>query len=126
MVEFALMAPILMFILLGVLDFGMVYYYEIASANAAREAAAYVAHSGDTIGAGSIANEELTPLSGTTKVVYCQGYGSQPAQCPPNGDPSGNPLYVVTVSVPFTPLTPFIGQFFPNNAVSSTVIFSAS
>ena len=41
MTEFALILPVLMLILLGVVDFGRVFYYWTSMANAAREGARY-------------------------------------------------------------------------------------
>lgn len=43
MVEFALVLPILLVILCGIIDFGWLYSCKIASTNAAREAARYTA-----------------------------------------------------------------------------------
>ena len=50
-VEFALLVPLLMLIVLGIFDLGRVYFAAITIANAAREGARYgIEHPGDTAG----------------------------------------------------------------------------
>jgi Flp pilus assembly protein TadG len=48
MVETALMLPILLLLLVGIVDLGRIFYYEIALANAAREGARVGTNSGAT------------------------------------------------------------------------------
>ena len=55
LVEFALMMPFLLVILLGVADLGRAFYYTSAIANAARAGAAYAAANGPSTSAASVA-----------------------------------------------------------------------
>jgi PKD repeat protein len=135
MVEFALIVPIFLFLLLIAIDFGRTFFSYIEVNNAAREGAAYAAGNPTAlVGANSITSHALQETN-----VQQQG-GENPitvtAAC---ADPSGNPLVggcaaapggggignsiTVNVAEPFTFVTPVIGGFFNN---SFTISASAS
>lgn len=48
LVEFALMIPILVVLVIGALDFGMAFYYKVVLTNSAREGANYVVYHAGT------------------------------------------------------------------------------
>jgi len=87
-VEFAIILPLLMLILFGVLDLGRVFFAAITIANAARAGARYAAqHPTDTNGTKAVAQAEaqgqgITIYGPTAVSVTCpQGCGSnQPIQ----------------------------------------------
>ena len=117
LVEFAIILPVLVLIVLGAVDFGRVLFSWIEVQNASREAAAYaILNPTDSSGIRVHAQQETSVQSqrgegGLTITVTCQRSDTQA------GVPC-NSLYVndlgstVTVSVtePFTFFTPLIGN----------------
>ncbi|MBN1955206.1 MAG: pilus assembly protein [Anaerolineae bacterium] len=123
LVEFALLLPILLIIMAGVLDLGRLYYTYVAVTDAAAEGASYASRhpnaSTETITAwaqassGGLINLEQ---DGTVEVI-------RPSLM--YGDP-----ITVSVSYSYTVATPFIqamfpGGQFPLRAVASEVILTA-
>ena len=125
LVEFALIVPILLFILVIAIDFGRLFYLNIGIINGAREGAAYGA------------DHPLSPPTEITTRVR-QELGLSPADpsvtvtrtcsstclsslavSPPN-------TITITASTTFSFLTPFINTFFggalPMSAASTAVI----
>ncbi len=101
LVEFALLIPVLMFVLAGVLDLGRAYYSYVMITNAAREGASYGASNPTNIG-----SDCTTP--GTIKFAACQeAAGSNFALSASNitvtesPDSSSGSSITVTVSVTF-------------------------
>lgn len=75
-VEFALVAPILLAILLGTIEFGRAYNIQISLTHAAREAARYMAVHKDwedaaTEGVGAAPSVDLDPSHFTTSTENC-------------------------------------------------------
>jgi Flp pilus assembly protein TadG len=130
-VEFALVAPVLILIILGILDFGRAINAYVTVGNAAREGTHYLSIH-PTAGPSAIASavrERVVPLDPTQVTVtatYNDGSTFQPwpANPTPNASPVDTPVRV-TVSYPWSAIT-FIGQFFPGGTgatftASSTV-----
>ncbi len=92
LVEFALIFPILLLMLAGIVDLGRAYSVYTLITNAAREGAQYgTFHSDDTTG---IRTKVTNTLAGTGIAV------TNPSACPdicilyPNGNSAGNPIDV--------------------------------
>lgn len=99
--EFAIILVVLMFLLLGTLDLGRAFYYQVALTNAAREGARYGA-SNPTDAAGIVARvqAESSPIAIASGDI---------AVATPNGASAGNPLEV-TVTYSFPAVNPFIAS----------------
>jgi Flp pilus assembly protein TadG len=132
LVEFALLLPLLMLVVLGGIDFGRAMFSWIQVTNASREAAAYAAFNpNDTGGITLRANQE-------TNVQQQRGEGALDiaVSCAraDNGDPVpcssafvaglGSTI-TVTVSEPFTFFTPLVNNLMPGFALgaSSTTFY---
>jgi hypothetical protein len=106
LVEFALVVPLLVLIVLGIIDFGRIFYTYEALANAAREGARYCAlKPGDTPGTRARVAGELgglvTPIAGET---VCQITNNQAT---------------VTAAATVTLVTPFMAKIIdPNTSLS--------
>jgi Flp pilus assembly protein TadG len=138
LVEFALIVPVFLILLLMAVDFGRLFFTYIQVSNAAREAAAYgAAQPTDTVGMQARAVQEknaqtqgegpLDPISTT-----CRNQAGTVIACSaaPGGGGAGNTL-TVTVRQPFTFLTPLINSFFGSNlgmtsSVTTAVLVSAA
>ncbi len=137
-VEFALVLPIFLVLLLMAVDFGRLFFTYIQVSNAAREAAAYGAtQPTDSVGMQARAVQEknaqsqgegpLDPI-----VTSCANQGGTTIACSaaPGGAGSGNTL-TVTVRQPFTFLTPLINDMFGGSlrmtaSVTTAVFVSAA
>ena len=119
MVEFALVLPIFLLILCGIIDFGWLFYNQLSLNNACREGARYAvvhtAEDGDTI---SIINH----IENTTTTVFANdGVDISVSYSSPNDPTSGD----ITVSMEaeisfFTPvLSTILGK---EKTITSTVI----
>lgn len=121
-VEFALVVPIFMLVLLMAVDFGRLFYSYVQISNAAREAAAFGATAPtDTAGMQSRAIQEKSsqsqgepPLDPITTTCANPAGTSIPCVSAPGGAGAGNTL-TVAVHQPFNFLTPLINDFFGNN-----------
>lgn len=123
LVEFALVIPILLTLVLVAVDFGRIYFTTIQVANAAREAAAYGAQfPTDSTGMLSRANAERNSqtqsgqqntLTSSNVSAACKTPGGSSISCSAasGGSGTGNTL-TVSVNTPFTFLTPFITNLF--------------
>lgn len=133
-VEFALVLPIFLALLLMAVDFGRLFFTYIQVSNAAREAAAYGAtQPTDTSGMQARAVQEknsqtqgegaLDPISAT-----CADQAGTAIACSaaPGGVGAGNTL-TVTVRQPFRFLTPLVNDMFGNSfgmsASATTAVF---
>ena len=108
LVEFAIILPVFLFLIVVIFDFGRAVYYYSAIHNAAREGARYgVIHPDDSsdiaaraknyaIGLGVSDITVTTDITGTELVGTFQ-----------------NPTIKVTVSYPFTPVTPLVSAILP-------------
>lgn len=106
LVEFALVLPVLLMLMMGVLDFGRVFFTLVALHDAADEGATYAAiRPNDLSGVQERAAEastELVPVDPTTVAIVYPGTLAV-----------GQPI-TVTVSFPFELYTPFVQSFFEN------------
>jgi Flp pilus assembly protein TadG len=110
LVEFALILPVFIFLVVVIFDFGRAVYYYNAIHNAAREGARYgVVHPSvsdyDEIKAKAV--EYAIGLGLTNTDVEVQ---AGPDEYVGNFD---NPTIQVTVSYDFTPVTPFVADLLP-------------
>jgi Flp pilus assembly protein TadG len=111
MVELALVLPICMWILLGIVDFGRVYFFYLASTNAAREGARYWANN-PTASASAIQTKVIA--EGSPQVTLTAAMISTV--------PSGTctDLCAVQVAYPFTAATPMISSLWGGGALTVT------
>jgi Flp pilus assembly protein TadG len=132
MVEFALILPVMILLLLGAIDFGRLFFTYIQVTNAAREAAAFAA-ADPTVSQATVAaraDQEAKTQSqrgeGSLAVdaPICQTVAVPPvtvscatAQATNTG--TGNQV-LVNVSRPFTFLTPIIGNMFGTLTLSAS------
>ncbi len=104
LVEFALLFPILIMLLLGLVDFGRVYYVAVAINDAADEGATYAAiRPNDDAG---IAARATGATGGLVTITADQVMIYQPPTVAP-----GQPITVV-VQYHFDFYTPFVSSFF--------------
>jgi Flp pilus assembly protein TadG len=116
LVEFALIAPVLISLLGGAVDLGSAIALSVRVENAARTGAQYVTRMPtDTAGAQTVALNALSGVRGAAVVV-----GPMVCQCPPAGAATGGAVvactstcatgmaqYItVTATAPFTPIFP--------------------
>lgn len=130
MVEFALIAPLLIALLGGATDLGGAIALSLRVENAARTAAQYISRKpADITGAQNVALTTLSGVSGAAVVV-----GSMVCQCPPTGSATGGAVvdcttntcatglaqYIsVTATAPFTPIFP-TSSLLPFNNITGT------
>jgi Flp pilus assembly protein TadG len=108
LVEFALVLPVLIVVLMAIFDFGFgIYTYNVLS-NAAREGARY----------GIIATKTDTQIKNTviSKAVGVPLNASQITITPSPTRTSGGTI-TVRITYPFAPITPLIGQVFGPSGV---------
>jgi Flp pilus assembly protein TadG len=133
-VEFALVLPIFLALLLMAVDFGRLFFTYIQVSNAAREAAAYGAtQPTDTVGMQARAVQEKNSQSqgeGALDPITtsCANQAGTTIACTsaPGGTGAGNTL-TVTIRQPFRFLTPLINDMFGNSfgmtASATTAVF---
>ncbi|MCG2621615.1 pilus assembly protein [Arthrobacter sp. I2-34] len=100
-VEFALVLPILLLVVIGIAEFGRAFFTEISLAQAAREGARVMAltqDSGQATAAAITAAPGLNPVLGSGNITM-------PSTCTEGSQ------VTVTVSYSLTALTGFIGPF---------------
>ncbi len=124
LVEFALILPILLFILVIAIDFGRLFYLNIGINNGAREGAAYGADNPNaTSEITTRVRQELGLATGDTSVVVTKTCSPD---CFTSRTVSPPHTIRVTASTSFSFLTPFINVFFggaiPMSAASTAVI----
>lgn len=112
LVELALVAPFLVAITLGVIDFGRGTQASMSLRSAARVGAEYVSRTGDPAGATAIvanaANLKAETLS-VTPVMFCECANGVSATCGTNcPDGTGARRFIsITASQPFSTLVPY-------------------
>jgi Flp pilus assembly protein TadG len=128
-VEFALIAPILLLILVGILDLGRAINAYVTVSNAAREGTHYLAlHPTAAPSAiASVVHQRVVPLDPARVTVTSSYYnGSSFTAWPASPTMNPNPTYTpvrVTVSYPWSAAT-FIGQFFPGGSGATFIVSS--
>ena len=125
-VEFALLVPIFLVIVFGVVDFGLMLYSKTVITNAAREGARRASLSGDldatilatttAIGSlpGAAPSVVSTCLTGAKPPVTCTGWGTPNVAAPSGG------TVKVTVAYTYSWLTP-IKNFVPGLSGSTSL-----
>ena len=120
LIEFALIMPVLLLMIMGIIDFGRMFYIYSAASNAVREAVRVGSTSPtDCAGINQAARSQLTFIEQTAYTVtvrYDDGANLKPFACPPlpgQALVSGQDRVVVTVQADFSPLTPVISGMFP-------------
>jgi PKD repeat protein len=121
-VEFALLIPVFMLLLLMAVDFGRLFFTYVQVSNAAREAAAYGAtQPTDSAGMQARAVQEKNAqtqgeVALDAVITACANPAGTTISCAsaPGGSGPGNTL-TVTIRQRFSFLTPFIDDFFGNN-----------
>jgi Flp pilus assembly protein TadG len=110
-VEFALILPVMLLIVCGILDFGNLFYQMTVVNEAAREAARYAA----TYKSGG------NPPNKTTVQTYINNIYPNVtlSQYFPNPPSSGSPV-TATITQSVRILTPVINQLIPNNPTTVT------
>jgi Flp pilus assembly protein TadG len=128
-VEFALIAPILFLLLIGIIDLGRAVNAYVTVSNAAREGTHYLALH-PTANPGSIASAvrqrvaPLDPTQVTVSAFYNEGGTFQAWAASPTPMPSpGHEAVRVTVSYPWAAAT-FLGSFFPGGAGATFIVSS--
>jgi len=111
MIEFAVVLPVFVFLLIGVIEFGRYTYFAILASHAARAGVQYAAQNLETAadanangpGTASAAKADAQSLSGwkVTSAVVCT-VNSQPSPCPASNAIVSNVVYYVQVSVSAT------------------------
>lgn len=104
LIEFAVVLPVLCFLLIGMIDLGRAMYYGIVASNAARAGAQYGAQYLWTVNDSSgIKSAVAQDSPGTTWTVTtqaaCSINGSAIIPCPPVGTVQANTTYYVKVHV---------------------------
>jgi len=111
-IEASLLAPWMLFLLVGVLDFGFYSYAAITTENAARVAAQYSAAgastAGDRAGACTYALQEALTLPGITSGMNCQSLPFIVTVTPVAG-PDGTPATSASVTYQTIPMIPIPG-----------------
>jgi Flp pilus assembly protein TadG len=109
LVEFALLFPILIMLLLGIMDLGRAYYALVALNDAAEEGAMYAAIDPDNLT--EIQNRAVHATSGLVTLEP-----AKVSRVPSSGFTAGEPV-TVTVAHDFTIYTPLMQSFFNNGEV---------
>ena len=139
-VEFALILPVFLYLLLGVVDIGRVIFYQSLVNNAARDAARYaLAHPDQTCSSGTCGvttsaqtaagmfGAQLSVCSATLYSATVLGAAGTtvPPACPNSNTTTATYGYVtVVVSVPFQPATAlFTGAWTRTLSAQSTMLF---
>jgi Flp pilus assembly protein TadG len=98
-VEFGLLLPVLMFVLLGIIDYGQVFFTQLSITNAAREGArAGVVRPAE--------DAQSTAITAATSYLAAAGLSGNVAATTPT---DATPTVTVTVTVaPYVPLVGFV------------------
>jgi Flp pilus assembly protein TadG len=104
LVEFAILLPVLCFLLIGLIDFGRGMYYGIVASNAARAGAQYGSQYlwtvNDSTGIRSAVTADAPGIAWTvTTQAACSINGSPIIPCPNTGTAQPNTTYYVKVHV---------------------------
>lgn len=130
LVEFALLVPVMAFLLVGIIDIGRYTFYAILAANAARAGAQFGAQNLSTaentagmVSAAKTDGQNFAQWDGVTANYLCSVSGAAPAPCTSGSStPPTNTIYYVQVIVTghFTPLVKYPG--IPSNGTTGIPI----
>jgi Flp pilus assembly protein TadG len=109
LVEFALLFPILIMIVLGIADLGRAYYALVALNDAAEEGAMYAA-----INPSNLTEIQARAVHATSGLIELEA--DNVSRMPSSGFTAGDPV-TVTVAHDFTIYTPLMQTFFENGQV---------
>lgn len=121
-VEFAIILPVLLLVLCGIIDFGWIYSNELSLNNCTREGARYGSiHAGEANAEEMITNRILDVSTDSLKKDMTIEVSFTNTTDPTAGD------VIITVESRIDILTPIVGVFFDNQQVelSSTVTMKA-
>lgn len=108
LVETAIILPLLLLIVFGICEFGRVMFITNTLNNAARYGARLAVVSTNPLNIASLTTEikNHTPLSSADLNLIEISI--------PNSSPAAGSAVTVTAKLPFTPIIPFMGDFFPS------------
>jgi Flp pilus assembly protein TadG len=122
LVEFAILLPVMVFLLMGVIEIGRYTYYAILAANAARAGAQYGSQNTTTaddiagMKSAATADEGSVPQFSPSPSPLCSVSGAAPTTCSFSGSgPPTNTVYYVQVVVTGTFTTLFHYPGIPTN-----------
>jgi Flp pilus assembly protein TadG len=101
-VEFAIVVPLLLLVLLGLVDFGRLFYVEVSLANASREGARAASVGRTAADVSAIVQASSPGVADMSSLGDVGLISVQQQSCPPNATTNAT----VTASVPFRWLTP--------------------
>jgi Flp pilus assembly protein TadG len=110
LVEFALLLPILLIILIGVIDLGRMYYAYVVITDAAAEGATYAA----------INPNDVTEIENRARSVcgdIAAGVQSVEVTCPTCPDTASGDIVTVSINYDYIVLTPFMDVLFEEGTV---------
>jgi uncharacterized protein (UPF0333 family) len=111
-VEFALILPLVILMIFGILDFGRVFHAYLAIDHAGREAAR----------AASIGKDNTTILNTAVNDATSIGLKSEQVVIDPSGSRSSGTEAKITISYPVTFLTPIIGNLISPLTLTNTTV----
>jgi Flp pilus assembly protein TadG len=126
MVEFALVAPILLLLIFAIVDFGQLFYLQMMTQNAVQQAGRYAVtgnHMADPKNPGQNLSRVNSIIQTAQQLAPGVNFSNISISSQQGGAGSaGGPGDIVTVSLTTTMqfVTPLIGSFFPNNTYSFT------
>ena len=101
MVEMAIVLPVLVLLVFGIIDFGRLYNTQVTLTHAAREGIRDYAIFQDPVQAENVARQAVTSFDPTPMVIDVDGCGL--------GQPAGQPGQM-TITYPFNSSIPFLGE----------------
>jgi hypothetical protein len=133
MVEFALILPILLLVILGIVEFGRLLFFYSSVTSASREGARYGAAVGE-VSAGVDRYEDCAGIRDAARragtfarledadiiIQYDDGVNLKDSACPPTSTIGLADRIVITVVGNFQPITPIIDVFFPESGLDIT------
>jgi Flp pilus assembly protein TadG len=121
LVEFAIVLPVLLLLVVMIFDLGRAVYYSSAIHNAAREGARWgVVHYNTDINGNTVADvsgmrdaaEKYAIGLGLDETNVTAGWGAD--------EPNGNHTVRVTILYTFTPVTPLVSNFLSSHVIKLT------
>jgi len=122
LVELALIIPILLFLLLGALDLGRVFYANITVASAAKEAALR-ASAGASDWDTAAVNESRGGFVQIAARDVSAAYSDSTNEC--SDSASFGATVTATVDTPFTAITPYVGAIIGGQTITLTSVATA-
>lgn len=116
-IEFGLIAPVIVILVIGIIDFGMALWNDMQVANAAQAGAAYASVHGWSTTAGNVESAvssatKLSLSSNSASIISCSSSSVGP--CSPNNGGSGN-YWQVSAAASYSTILPWPGLSQPMN-----------